>query len=97
MRLNFAEGERMRKVEQAAGAGNDAGNANEAGKLFREQVRWLYSQAPVGLFATALNSLVLTVVLWKVVPHWRLIVWLRKGCWHRPRKSRARAVRVATR
>ena len=75
--MKFAEDERKREMEQKAGLVNDVKDADEeAGRLFHEQVQWLYSQAPVGLFATALNSLVLTAVLWRVVPQWRLIVWL---------------------
>lgn len=66
----------MRKPEHQSGLVNDARHANESDRLFREEVAWLYSQAPVGLFATALNSLILTVVLWKVVAHWKLISWL---------------------
>jgi two-component system cell cycle sensor histidine kinase/response regulator CckA len=49
---------------------------NEEKYLSAEQVRQLYTQAPLGVIATLVNSLVLTLILWSVVPHPVLIGWL---------------------
>lgn len=74
--MNFAESEWMREKLQEAQMLEDLAEMNDATKLSQEQVKWLYSQAPVGLFATALNSLILTAVLWKVVSSGKLTIWL---------------------
>jgi len=48
----------------------------ELADLRLEQVKLLYAQAPAGLIATAVNSLVLAAVFWKVIAHWKLIIWV---------------------
>ncbi|MCK8601600.1 sensor histidine kinase [Desulfoferrobacter suflitae] len=65
---------------------------SEAERLQREQIKLLYAQAPAGLLATLVNSLVLTLVLWQVTPYWKLLLWLvlvLLGAWltHRLIKS----------
>ncbi|MGA7877665.1 MAG: PAS domain S-box protein [Desulfoferrobacter sp.] len=49
---------------------------SEADRLHMEQIKLLYTQAPAGLLATLVNSVVLTLVLWKVIASWKLILWL---------------------
>jgi len=49
---------------------------SEADRLHIEQIKLLYAQAPAGLLATLVNSVVLTLVLWKVTSSWKLILWL---------------------
>jgi two-component system cell cycle sensor histidine kinase/response regulator CckA len=49
---------------------------NEEKYLSAEQVWQLYTQAPLAVVATLVNSLVLTLVLWRVIPHSTLIIWL---------------------
>lgn len=51
-------------------------NYQEAAELRLEQVKLLYAQAPAGLIAAVVNSLVLAAVFWKVIVHWKLIIWL---------------------
>ena len=40
------------------------------------QVKQLYSQGRSGLIGALLGAIVLTVALWRVVPRFRLILWL---------------------
>jgi len=49
-----------------------------AGKVdfYPQQVRRIYSFLPIGLIATAINSVIVVAVLWSVLPHSRLIIWL---------------------
>jgi PAS domain S-box-containing protein len=44
-------------------------------RLYAEQVKLLYAQAPAGLMAALVNGVVLTIVLWTVSPPWKLILW----------------------
>jgi PAS domain S-box-containing protein len=48
---------------------------NEEKFLSAEQVRQLYTQAPLAVVATLVNSLVLTLTLWRVIPPSTLIIW----------------------
>jgi hypothetical protein len=41
-----------------------------------EQVKLLYTQVRTGFVATLLNTGIVTIVLWQVVPHTALISWL---------------------
>lgn len=50
--------------------------SNDHADLRLEQIRLLYAQAPTGVIATVVNSLVVVMILWGVVSHWKLIVWL---------------------
>ena len=50
-------------------------DANEKQQLYAEQVRQLYSQAPVALLSAPIVSLVMIIILWNVIPHWMLIAW----------------------
>ncbi len=54
----------------------DLGNGQLGKQLLEAQVQQLYLQSRYGLAAFTTASLVLTVVLWDVVAHWRLILWL---------------------
>jgi PAS domain S-box-containing protein len=42
---------------------------------YAELVRQLYKHAPIGIAATLLNSLILTIVEWRVIPHSVLLSW----------------------
>ncbi len=44
--------------------------------LYLEQVRLLYKQAPIGVAATLVNAFVLSFVLWSLISHLVLILWL---------------------
>ena len=50
--------------------------SREHPQLHAEQVRLLYKNAPVGLIATVINSVVLVFILRSVVPHRILTAWL---------------------
>ncbi len=41
-----------------------------------EQVKQLYQNASIGIIATVVNSAILSYVLWNVVPHKAIIIWL---------------------
>lgn len=45
-------------------------------KLRAEQIRLLYDQAGWSMIATVVNSIILSLILWPVVPHASLITWL---------------------
>jgi len=56
---------------------NDSPQArDERRQLYAGQVELLYAQAPVGLIATLVNSIILTFVLWEVVSQEVLMIWL---------------------
>jgi signal transduction histidine kinase len=44
-------------------------------RLYAEQVRQLYRQAPVGLLSIPIVSLIMVILLWTVIPHWILLTW----------------------
>lgn len=44
--------------------------------VYLQQVRLLYAQAPLGILASALIAPLLTIILWEVIPHFWLGVWL---------------------
>ncbi|MDH5183244.1 MAG: ATP-binding protein [Gammaproteobacteria bacterium] len=44
--------------------------------IYLEQIRHLYANAVLGLLTTLINSLILVVVLWQVVEHARLLLWI---------------------
>lgn len=64
---------RKRRPPAPDGASSDL---SEAERLYVEQIKLLYAQAPAGLLSTLVNSVVLVLVLWKVDSNWKLIVWL---------------------
>ncbi len=45
-------------------------------RLKSEQIRLLYKNAPPGISATIIVSFILAFILWDVVPHNRIIIWL---------------------
>lgn len=51
-------------------------SSSEHQQLYAEQVKLLYRNAPVGLIATLINSVVLVFILRSVVPHRTLTAWL---------------------
>ncbi len=57
-------------------ASNRRPSGEKAVSFYPEQVRRLYSFLPVGLIANAVNSVILVAVLWSVLPHGPLVVWL---------------------
>lgn len=48
-------------------------------RLRAECLRLLYAQAPKGLLAASLNSIVLVIILWKVITPKALLSWLAAG------------------
>jgi anti-anti-sigma regulatory factor len=54
---------------------SDSQALNKKHRLYAEQVRQLYKQAPVGLMSIPIVSLIMVILLWTVVPHWILITW----------------------
>jgi signal transduction histidine kinase/ActR/RegA family two-component response regulator len=50
--------------------------AKEADRLHEEQVKLLYLHSKFGVIATAINGFLLTLSLWAVIPHSRLLAWL---------------------
>jgi two-component system cell cycle sensor histidine kinase/response regulator CckA len=40
------------------------------------QVRQLYSQVQPGVYGALVAGAILVTALWKVIPHWKLIIWL---------------------
>jgi len=56
--------------------GDSGPSEGERVSFYPEQVRRLYSFLPVGLVASAVNSVILAAVLWPVLPHRSLIIWL---------------------
>lgn len=45
-------------------------------KIRAAQIRQLYSQARTGMIAASIGALILPVLLWNQVDHWRLVGWL---------------------
>jgi len=54
---------------------NDSGPLDKKQRLYAEQVRQLYKQAPIGLASIPIIALIMVVLLWAVTPHWILITW----------------------
>jgi PAS domain S-box-containing protein len=54
---------------------NQSINFNGIQRLHAEQVRQLYKHTPIGVVATLVNSLILTFILWKVIPSLILTTW----------------------
>jgi len=54
---------------------NDSQALDKKQRLYAEQVRQLYEQAPVGLLSIPIVSLIMVILLWTVIPHWILITW----------------------
>jgi PAS domain S-box-containing protein len=50
--------------------------SDDRSQVQADQISQLYDNAPLGMVATAVNGAVLTFVLWKVVAHQSLIIWL---------------------
>ncbi|MET0514073.1 MAG: ATP-binding protein [Nitrospiraceae bacterium] len=48
--------------------------------LRKEQVTVLFRNAPISILATVINASLLTALEWRVVPQWKLLVWL-SGMW----------------
>ena len=55
---------------------NKSQSANETKSLFAEQVNLLYGNVSGSMIATIVNSVILTFILWNVVSHTVLIIWL---------------------
>ena len=55
---------------------NKSKSANETKSLFAEQVNLLYGNVSGSMIATIVNSVILTFILWNVVSHTVLIIWL---------------------
>jgi PAS domain S-box-containing protein len=54
---------------------NKSKDLNEIQRLYAEQVKQLYKHTPIGVAATFINSFILTLILWKVIPHAALTIW----------------------
>jgi len=48
---------------------------SESQLLQAEQVKQLYKHTPIGVTGTLVNSLILTLILWKISPHFTLTLW----------------------
>jgi len=46
------------------------------GRVYEEQVRLLFAQGTISVLATVVNSTLLVLILWKSIPHARLLLWL---------------------
>jgi two-component system, cell cycle sensor histidine kinase and response regulator CckA len=54
---------------------DESKDLNEIHLLYEEQVKQLYKHTLIGVAATLLNSLILTYILWNVIPHVALTIW----------------------
>ena len=54
---------------------NDSQSLDKKQRLYAEQVRQLYKQAPIGLASIPIIALIMVILLWSVTPHWILITW----------------------
>ena len=54
---------------------NEQRDSNEIERVYTEQVKLLYANAPAGMFANLVNSAILTFILWNVISHTVLITW----------------------
>jgi PAS domain S-box-containing protein len=54
---------------------NESKDLNEIQRLYAEQIKQLYKHTPIGVAATFVNSFILTLILWKVIPHTALTIW----------------------
>ena len=54
---------------------NDSQSLDKKQRLYAEQVRQLYKQAPIGLASIPVIALMMVVLLWSVTPHGILITW----------------------
>ncbi len=54
---------------------NESKDLNKIQRLYAEQVKQLYKHTPIGVAATFVNSFILTLILWKVIPHTALTIW----------------------
>jgi len=51
-------------------------------RIFTEQVRLLYTQAPLSAIVSLLIAPLLALVLWQAIPRPALLVWLpARPCW----------------
>jgi signal transduction histidine kinase len=55
---------------------DDLASPPQTGKTYEEQVRLLFAQSTVSVLATVVNSALLVLILWKSIPHYRLLSWL---------------------
>ena len=44
-------------------------------QLFSQQIAQLYAHAPLGIIASLFTGLILVLVLWNVISHWKLLSW----------------------
>jgi len=54
---------------------DESKDLNEIQLIYAEQVKQLYKHTLIGVAATLVNSLILTFILWKVIPHVVLTIW----------------------
>ena len=55
---------------------NDSHSSDETQRIYAAQVNRLYQYIPIGITGTLVNSIILVYVLWKVIDHSVLIIWL---------------------
>ena len=55
---------------------NESGTSNETLHLYTGQIKLLYAQSGMGMIASVVNSLILTFILWNVISHKVLLIWL---------------------
>ncbi|MCD6297693.1 MAG: PAS domain S-box protein, partial [Deltaproteobacteria bacterium] len=54
---------------------NEQRDSKEIERVYSEQVKLLYANAPAGMIANLVNSAILTFILWNVISHTVLIKW----------------------
>jgi len=58
---------------------NESHYSNETQRIYAAQVNRLYQHIPIGITGTLANSIILVYILWKVIDHSVLIIWLLAG------------------
>jgi signal transduction histidine kinase len=51
-------------------------NSESIDRLYSARLRLIYKNAPIGIIATVINSLILVCILWGLIPHRTLFLWL---------------------
>jgi len=50
--------------------------SHETQHLYTEQIKLLYAQSGMGMIASVVNALILTFILWSMISHTVLMIWL---------------------
>ena len=51
-------------------------DSQKSQRIYSKQTEFLFDRLPIGLIATSVNSVILTIILWPRISHWVVTAWL---------------------